>query len=322
VRPARTRASVRADAFRRGAARAAVAHCVHGPGRAPRYSPASGRDTDVRSGSAARSRQSPGLRSGRLHPTSTRPCASRAATAQRPRNASKSWDDGSRIRLRGLDGIRDVVVRRARRPDPWPPAETFASRTSRSPPGSAPGSSNGKFLRTSGLSRKRWCRVVRFQGVLAATSSPARQDWADVAHRFGYADQAHLVREFVEFTGKPPTGVWWDLLTPSRVAFVQDETVALGGTLGPRGENMPMTISLGRLDRRCDRLGLGRDLMDGASVAPRDVSCRSRTSPTSSARSSRLVRRPASTGCRRPPSSTPGMDKARREAADRRPRRG
>jgi AraC-like DNA-binding protein len=64
-----------------------------------------------------------------------------------------------------------------------------------------------RFLREVGLSPKRWCRVMRFQGAFADCFADAHPDWADLAQRHGYADQAHLVRDFVEFSGVSP-GTW------------------------------------------------------------------------------------------------------------------
>jgi AraC-like DNA-binding protein len=54
-----------------------------------------------------------------------------------------------------------------------------------------------------GLSPKRLARVVRVQEVLRRVGShPVR--WVDVALDCGYADQAHLSRDFRELTGESP----------------------------------------------------------------------------------------------------------------------
>jgi AraC-like DNA-binding protein len=42
-------------------------------------------------------------------------------------------------------------------------------------------------------------RIVRFQRALAA-----RGPWAEVAQGCGYYDQAHLIRDFREFSGLSP----------------------------------------------------------------------------------------------------------------------
>ena len=54
-----------------------------------------------------------------------------------------------------------------------------------------------------GLSPKRWARVIRFQHAFQEASKP-NPDWAQTASALGYADQAHLTREFREFAGIPP----------------------------------------------------------------------------------------------------------------------
>jgi AraC-like DNA-binding protein len=60
------------------------------------------------------------------------------------------------------------------------------------------------FARDFGLAPKSIARMVRFQNVLvrARCGTPA---WADIAAASGYADQAHLTREFLEFSGMTPT---------------------------------------------------------------------------------------------------------------------
>ncbi|TIS82827.1 MAG: helix-turn-helix transcriptional regulator, partial [Mesorhizobium sp.] len=49
-------------------------------------------------------------------------------------------------------------------------------------------------------------RIVRFNRALRLSSEPTA-DWADVAADCGYADQAHLVREFRELAGETPTAL-------------------------------------------------------------------------------------------------------------------
>jgi AraC-like DNA-binding protein len=86
----------------------------------------------------------------------------------------------------------------------------FARRHDRSDPAVrrvalSPRQLERRFLREVGLSPKRWCRVMRFQGAFADCFADARPDWADLAQRHGYADQAHLVRDFVEVSGVSPS---------------------------------------------------------------------------------------------------------------------
>ncbi len=59
-----------------------------------------------------------------------------------------------------------------------------------------------------GLSPKTFAAVVRFQHAHAFLFTTPGARWADAVERFGYADQAHLVREHRRFAGVPPTR--WD----------------------------------------------------------------------------------------------------------------
>lgn len=60
-----------------------------------------------------------------------------------------------------------------------------------------------RFVATVGLGPKTIARMARFQSALAMARDEA--DWADVAAACGYADQAHLTREFTEFAGTTPS---------------------------------------------------------------------------------------------------------------------
>ncbi|MEU9532420.1 helix-turn-helix domain-containing protein [Streptomyces sp. NPDC048213] len=62
-----------------------------------------------------------------------------------------------------------------------------------------------RFRGEVGLSPKTVARVLRFEHAheLAAARDPL--PWGDVAAVSGYADQAHLVRDWREFTGRSPT---------------------------------------------------------------------------------------------------------------------
>lgn len=57
-----------------------------------------------------------------------------------------------------------------------------------------------------GLPPKTLCRIVRFQRVFKMLEQKeCRRDWVRIALEGGYYDQAHFVKEFREFAGKPPT---------------------------------------------------------------------------------------------------------------------
>lgn len=54
------------------------------------------------------------------------------------------------------------------------------------------------------LSGQTAARLVRFDGVWRRLEQHKPLDWAGVARDAGYADQAHLIRDFREFTGTTP----------------------------------------------------------------------------------------------------------------------
>jgi AraC-like DNA-binding protein len=65
-----------------------------------------------------------------------------------------------------------------------------------------------RCLEESGLTPKHLCRVLRFRHSNSLASASRRPDWADIAGRAGYYDQAHLIRDFREFTGQTPMSVF------------------------------------------------------------------------------------------------------------------
>jgi AraC-like DNA-binding protein len=76
-----------------------------------------------------------------------------------------------------------------------------------------------RFNDEVGLSPKFFARMQRFQGVLRAMQDPTL-DWVGTANRCGYFDQAHLIRDFRQFSGKPPTALLDEELDFTR-RFVQ-----------------------------------------------------------------------------------------------------
>jgi len=60
------------------------------------------------------------------------------------------------------------------------------------------------FRREVGLSPKRMSRIVRFHAVVGVLDRGARPDWTAVALDAGYYDQAHLIRDFRQFSGITP----------------------------------------------------------------------------------------------------------------------
>lgn len=60
------------------------------------------------------------------------------------------------------------------------------------------------FERWFGLSPKRFCRIARFRAAWTLALTEPQFGWAAIAACCGYADQAHLCREFREFAGLSP----------------------------------------------------------------------------------------------------------------------
>ena len=61
------------------------------------------------------------------------------------------------------------------------------------------------FSNEVGLTPKLFCRVRRFQRVLASIRTGAEFDWVDLAASCGYFDQAHFIHDFKAFSGINPT---------------------------------------------------------------------------------------------------------------------
>jgi AraC-like DNA-binding protein len=58
------------------------------------------------------------------------------------------------------------------------------------------------FKTTFGSGPKYFARLVRVEKAVEARRSGS--NWSDIAYDFGFADQAHLVRDFNAITGAPP----------------------------------------------------------------------------------------------------------------------
>jgi AraC-like DNA-binding protein len=60
------------------------------------------------------------------------------------------------------------------------------------------------FKQATGLSPKRYVRLMRFQQLLACLRAASTSTLAEMALKAGYSDQAHMTREFREFSGVTP----------------------------------------------------------------------------------------------------------------------
>lgn len=62
-----------------------------------------------------------------------------------------------------------------------------------------------RFHDEIGLPPKQVARIARFERARKLAAAGDENGWADIAAACGYADQAHLVREFREFSGATPS---------------------------------------------------------------------------------------------------------------------
>jgi AraC-like DNA-binding protein len=88
-----------------------------------------------------------------------------------------------------------------------------------------------RFRQQVGLRPKTAARLVRFNGVLRRLDERQPLTWGKIAADAGYADQAHLVRDFRQFTGTTPAEFRSRALLPRpagerQVNSVQDAVAA------------------------------------------------------------------------------------------------
>lgn len=68
-----------------------------------------------------------------------------------------------------------------------------------------PKSLEREFKSRIGVSPKLYSRIVRFNHVIKHLNEQNSDvEWADIAYEFGYFDQSHFIREFIQFFGLSP----------------------------------------------------------------------------------------------------------------------
>jgi AraC-like DNA-binding protein len=145
-------------------------------------------------------------------------------TAERVRDAG-SWDD--RFAL-----VDDLLLRRLERGTRPAPEVAWAWQVLVAGGGETPigdvarevGWSHKhlitRFKQQVGLAPKTAGRLIRLDRVWRSLDRPGPRHWAQIAAETGYADQAHLIREFRRFTGTTPArlAAWSDAAHRSRAA--------------------------------------------------------------------------------------------------------
>lgn len=81
-----------------------------------------------------------------------------------------------------------------------------------------------RFRDDVGIPAKLFCRMQRFQRVFRAMEN-SDASWVAAAVQCGYYDQAHLIRDFREFSGKAPTALLAEETDLARV-FVQSRAMS------------------------------------------------------------------------------------------------
>lgn len=112
-----------------------------------------------------------------------------------------------------LDVLERVLLERARHLSAEPALAAAAAQLEAGLPVGAVrdalGASHRRFVawarRGLGTSPKRYQRVRRLQRLLGRMTRGSAAGWAALAAEAGYADQAHLIREFRALTGMTPT---------------------------------------------------------------------------------------------------------------------
>lgn len=97
------------------------------------------------------------------------------------------------------DEAVDRLARLIRRVGSAPPVADMAARV-----GLSPRQLQRRFIEQVGLAPKLYARTVRFDAVLDARERRPDTTWTELAHRYGYFDQAHLLRDAHAFTGAAP----------------------------------------------------------------------------------------------------------------------
>ena len=95
------------------------------------------------------------------------------------------------------------------------------------------------FTRHVGVGPKLLARQTRVCALAAEATTLANPGWALLAARYGYADQAHLAREFRELTGLTPSSL---ARAGSDADFLQDALACRLGVFKPPAAREPEAV--------------------------------------------------------------------------------
>jgi len=71
-----------------------------------------------------------------------------------------------------------------------------------------------KFTRQVGLPPKLFARITRFNYALLMKTKNTLKNWTDIAHKCGYYDQMHFIKEFKQFAGDTPVNFYKETPLP------------------------------------------------------------------------------------------------------------
>ena len=80
-----------------------------------------------------------------------------------------------------------------------------------------------QFIAACGYSPKHFQRIMRIQGALRAAQSTTVAGLGDLAAAAGYADQAHMTRDFRDITGFTPAVYFADTSRPGWGAWINED---------------------------------------------------------------------------------------------------
>jgi AraC-like DNA-binding protein len=93
-----------------------------------------------------------------------------------------------------------------------------------------------RFTREIGLPPKLYARIARFESALECKALSTADTWTNVAHRLGYFDQMHMIKDFKEFSGEIPTSLLTQLETNlnTHLVGIRSGQIAATSIRGPQ----------------------------------------------------------------------------------------
>jgi AraC-like DNA-binding protein len=81
-----------------------------------------------------------------------------------------------------------------------------------------------RFIEETGMPPKLYARITRFYNALENKMLHPNKRWVDIANENGYFDQAHFIKDVLEFSSKTPQELFNDTPPPTEKFLVKVET--------------------------------------------------------------------------------------------------